>query len=752
MKRKIKQVMSLFLALSLLFTYSFQISVNAQEQVLSQETTEVMEQPQPDEEITPTNENIEEEQSSSGTDLNESEADIEEEVTEDIEEQNSAVLPGDSSLVEYFYVGSPYLQTPAAQQFVLSFKNEINGIQKVQVQYQKDGGAEISLDFSNHQNGLYVFNKTFSESESGSYKVTGFTYVVGEQEYKVNFSDLQMDIRFGVNQEYDGYGTAEGYSIDANGNEVTQEEQIDTQGLTASEIDASVISVDGIDTAQTESMVQEVLQNQAAVSTQSKARSNSARAYTPSNPLIICIDPGHGGNDSGTGILNGLWEKNVNLKIAQYLKAELERYSGVKIVMTRTGDTNPSLKERAQIAADAGAVALVSLHINATGWGTQSSISGAEVYYPNTNYNASVSETGKNLAQKILNELTGIGINSLGIKVKYVYDDVTGLPTNDPVYDYPDGSVGDYYGVIRHSKELGVAGIIVEHCMSDNWHDVNNFLSSDAQLKKMGIADATGIAKAFGLQIDKYYGTQVVHKNDFKGTFDIQVKTIANKDVSLKIWANDKGEASAKTYKATYTNNGVYQYSYNINEQNRTYGTYTIETYIDGEYKDTITCKMSNSSAELMIANQNNKDTNFVPSLTIKNVPDGIKNISFAVWSANNGQDDLVWYTGTKATSNGWMANIDLNKHKDFGTYNVHAYVVMSDGYNIFADSGTFTIEKPSGKVSIANKDDVNGSFDVVVSDINCKSGVNQMQAAVWSDKNGQDDWSKSDAGSSVER
>ena len=415
------------------------------------------------------------------------------------EEKNIIVQPGDSSLVEYFYVGSPYLTTPAIQQFILSFGTGAEGITSIKLEYQKDGEEELSLDVARQQSNLYVFEKSFTEAESGTYKVNGFTYVIDNQTYEVSFSDLEMDIRFGVNQEYEGYGTAEGYTVDANGNEV-QEEVIDTQGLSEAEIDTSVVTLDGSNADQTEALVEDALQNNALPSVQSRSRSNSITTYSEMNPLVICIDPGHGGNDSGTIIVNGAYEKNYNLKIAQYLKAELEQYKNVKVVMTRTGDTNPSLQQRAQIAADAGATALVSIHLNATGWGTQSTVAGAEVYYPSSNYNAATSTTGKNLAQNILNQLVGLGIQNRGIKVKYVYNTETGQPAHDPAYDYPDGSVGDYYGVIRYSKLVGVSGIIVEHCMADNWNDFNKFLSSDAKLKQLGVADATGIAKAFGLQ------------------------------------------------------------------------------------------------------------------------------------------------------------------------------------------------------------------------------------------------------------
>ncbi|MBM6831315.1 N-acetylmuramoyl-L-alanine amidase, partial [Faecalicoccus acidiformans] len=438
-------------------------------------------------------------EASENNDNNSNKENLKEEDVSRIESENQEIQIGNSSLVEYFYVGSPYLTTPATQQFVLSFGAGTEGITSIKLQYQKDGGEELELDVSRQQANLYVFEKSFSESESGTYKVSGFTYVIENQIYKVNFSDLEMDIRFGVNQEYEGYGTAEGYTVDANGNEV-QEESIDTQGLSEAEIDTSVVTLDGSNADQTEALVEDALQNNALPSVQSRSRSNSITTYSETNPLVICIDPGHGGNDSGTIIVNGAYEKNYNLKIAQYLKAELEQYKNVRVVMTRTGDTNPSLQQRAQIAADAGATALVSIHLNATGWGTQSTVAGAEVYYPSSNYNAATSTTGKNLAQNILNQLVGLGIQNRGIKVKYVYNTETGQPAHHPAYDYPDGSVGDYYGVIRYSKLVRVSGIIVEHCMADNWNDFNKFLSSEAKLKQLGVADATGIAKAFGLQ------------------------------------------------------------------------------------------------------------------------------------------------------------------------------------------------------------------------------------------------------------
>ena len=201
--------------------------------------------------------------------------------------------------------------------------------------------------------------------------------------------------------------------------------------------------------------------------------------------LVIALDPGHGGNDSGA-VGSGLKESDVNWKIAQACKAELENYAGVTVVLTRTQNECPTLYERVERAVNQGAKVFVSLHINST---ERSSADGAEVYYPNgSSYNKAAHETGKQLSQNILDELTALGLQDRGIKVR----------NSENNSKYPDGSLRDYYGVIADAREMGIPGIIVEHAFITNPED-NAKLKDDNFLKKLGMADAQGIAKTYGL-------------------------------------------------------------------------------------------------------------------------------------------------------------------------------------------------------------------------------------------------------------
>ena len=215
------------------------------------------------------------------------------------------------------------------------------------------------------------------------------------------------------------------------------------------------------------------------------AQEASAFTMARAAGLVIALDPGHGGNDSGA-VGSGLKESDVNWKIAQACKAELENYAGVTVVLTRTQNECPTLYERVERAVNQGAKVFVSLHINST---ERSSADGAEVYYPNgSSYNKAAHETGKQLSQNILDELTALGLQDRGIKVR----------NSENNSKYPDGSLRDYYGVIADAREMGIPGIIVEHAFITNPED-NAKLKDDNFLKKLGMADAQGIAKTYGL-------------------------------------------------------------------------------------------------------------------------------------------------------------------------------------------------------------------------------------------------------------
>ena len=92
---------------------------------------------------------------------------------------------------------------------------------------------------------------------------------------------------------------------------------------------------------------------------------------------VICIDPGHGGKDTGN-VVGYRAEKTYTLLLAQELAAQLKS-AGYKVILTRTRDTYPELSERADIANRNNADLFLSLHFNAVASG-KSEVSGVETY------------------------------------------------------------------------------------------------------------------------------------------------------------------------------------------------------------------------------------------------------------------------------------------------------------------------------------------------------------------------------------
>ncbi|MDG0813051.1 N-acetylmuramoyl-L-alanine amidase [Cohnella rhizosphaerae] len=92
----------------------------------------------------------------------------------------------------------------------------------------------------------------------------------------------------------------------------------------------------------------------------------------------VVLDAGHGGSDSGAIGVSGKYEKNFNLAVILKVQALLATDPRIKLVMTRSGDTFPSLSDRYNLANSLNADLFLSVHANSN---TKSTVSGTEVYY-----------------------------------------------------------------------------------------------------------------------------------------------------------------------------------------------------------------------------------------------------------------------------------------------------------------------------------------------------------------------------------
>ncbi|MCP4009777.1 MAG: AMIN domain-containing protein [Proteobacteria bacterium] len=94
----------------------------------------------------------------------------------------------------------------------------------------------------------------------------------------------------------------------------------------------------------------------------SKTRPQPAKKVD--NTIIIAIDAGHGGEDSGARGRRTK-EKDVALQIAKRLQKKIDAQTGLKAILTRKGDYFISLRNRTRVAREAGADLFISIHADA---------------------------------------------------------------------------------------------------------------------------------------------------------------------------------------------------------------------------------------------------------------------------------------------------------------------------------------------------------------------------------------------------
>ncbi|NYF19779.1 N-acetylmuramoyl-L-alanine amidase [Xanthomonas sp. JAI131] len=98
-------------------------------------------------------------------------------------------------------------------------------------------------------------------------------------------------------------------------------------------------------------------------------------------PLIVAIDPGHGGQDPGAMGPTGKREKDVTLAIGRELARQINATPGMKAYMTRDTDVFIPLPMRAQKARAAKADIFISIHADAA---ENRSATGSSVYVLST--------------------------------------------------------------------------------------------------------------------------------------------------------------------------------------------------------------------------------------------------------------------------------------------------------------------------------------------------------------------------------
>ena len=309
-------------------------------------------------------------------------------------------------------------------------------------------------------------------------------------------------------------------------------------------------------------------------------------------------------------------------------------------------------------------------------------------------------------------------------------------------------SDGTYKFTVRSSEHKNSVGDYSVHLY---------YIQNDG--KMVGVGGTT--AKVTRASVAKPEGKLTIANNDPKtGTFDVIVSEVSSpqgvREVLLPTWSNDKGQDDIIWHKAQKQSDGTYKFTVRSSDHKNSVGDYSVHLYYiqnDGKMVGVggTTTKVTRASVvkpegKLTIANNDPKAGTFDVIVSEVSSPQGVREVLLPTWSNENGQDDIIWHKAQRQSDGTYKFTVHSSEHKNsVGDYSVHLYYVQNDGKMVGVGGTTTKVsiatgEKPQGKISIQNKNNETGEFDIVVSGVVAPEGVKEVYLPTWSSENGQDD------------
>ena len=235
--------------------------------------------------------------------------------------------------------------------------------------------------------------------------------------------------------------------------------------------------------------------------------------------------------------------------------------------------------------------------------------------------------------------------------------------------------------------------------------------------------------------------------NTVSDIFDVYVTDIHISEgisaIIIPVWSQPD-QSDIKWYTAEKQSDGSYKTHVDIADHNCNFGTYNIHVYArtkqgNMSFLGAATQTFSAWTPTATIEELNNGGSYRVSIYPISGtLGRSLKQVHVAVWSNNNGQDDLKWYTA-RLSGDKYIADIPMSNHGyDLGDYNVHIYATYSNGDMRFQTAATFSREA-NAEISISGLNTVSGFYDVIISNIAVTANINSVLVPVWS-ASGQSD------------
>lgn len=234
-------------------------------------------------------------------------------------------------------------------------------------------------------------------------------------------------------------------------------------------------------------------------------------------------------------------------------------------------------------------------------------------------------------------------------------------------------------------------------------------------------------------------GKMDITTNPESGAFTIKLTDVVEpsliKTVLVPVWSDPK-QSDIVWYTATKQADGSYSVSGNISKHAYNLGTYQAHVYltdINGKNAIQLTSPFDmKASCSSVTVIEDAENATYTASAENVLVPAGASSLSFAVWSDDKGQDDLVWYTATN-TSGTWTAPIQLSKHISGGKYFVHCYADTKTGKKVFLGGTEFTVNlSAKASVTVTATDEKEASITLQIHVDEKSAPIEKLLVPVW--------------------
>ncbi|NQN82435.1 cell wall hydrolase [Streptococcus suis] len=288
----------------------------------------------------------------------------------------------------------------------------------------------------------------------------------------------------------------------------------------------------------------------------------------------------------------------------------------------------------------------------------------------------------------------------------------------------------------QHKKSVG------------KYHSHVYYLATDGSLSAIGATSAVlPELKASGK-------VSAVNVNQGAGSFEVKISDIVAPKGIAKVlvptWTESGGQDDIVWHEASRQSDGSYLARINKTQHKYESGKYISHVYYRGH--DGSMTAIGGASVELpelkptgtiTIENRNDAQGTFDVRVTNVSSPRGLDKVYVPTWTESGGQDDIVWHEASRQSDGSYLARINKTQHKyESGKYISHVYYRGHDGSMTAIGGASVELPelKPTGTITIENRNDAQGTFDVRVTNVSSPRGLDKVYVPTWTESGGQDD------------